>query len=220
MPTLRPFTDVARPDAKFFVDTILPALAAAGFGGVVALVVTDGARAERSAAAADDDVVIEGTAADLAALLAGKTELSALDKLKAQKKGARSTLAVRGKPAALRALVDALAPKLEKARATAREIGAEAGALPARKKRDRVRTIDGRYIKGMRSGGTKERAAPSAPVASSALGAPTSAPTDRTGFALQNLAAFVRAGLERAGFGGATDDDTMLVIAPGEVRRG
>ena len=219
MPTLRPLTDVARPDAKFFVDTILPALTAAGFGGVVALVLSDGAHAvahgER-AHASNADVVIEGTAADLAALLAGKTELSALDKLKAQKKGVRSTLAVRGKPAALRALVDALAPKHEK-RATAREIGAEAGAIKG-KKRDRVRTIDGRYIKGMRSGATKERAPPSAPVAASVLGAQTSAPTDRTGFALQNLATFVRAGLERAG--GASDDDTMLVIAPGEVRRG
>lgn len=218
MPTLRPLTDVARPDARFFVEILLPALAAAGYRGAVALIVSDGIRHGDASTA---DIVVEGSAADLEALLAGrqKAELSVLDKLKAQKRGAQPAIAVRGRAAALRALVDALAPKHDKARANAREIGAEASALKG-KKRDRVRTIDGRYIKGLRSDGARDRAPPSAPVASSVVVGHKGAATDRTGFALQNLAAFVGAGLERAGRRDSSDhddddDDAVLVLAPG-----
>jgi hypothetical protein len=205
VPTLRPIPELARPDAKFFVEAVLPALAAAGYAGTVALVVTDGttARAQPS----DDrrceaDVVIEGSAEDLEALLAGKLNKSrgALDRVTA---GATDGPLVKGSPSSLRALVSALTPQ-QRVPLTAKDIGDEMNAAMATK-RDRMRTIDGRYIKGMRA--TKESAPPSAPVLGAVLGGPVTAPMDRAGIALQNLAAFVNAGLL-----GVSDNDPLVVV--------
>ena len=240
MPTLRPLTEVARYDARFVADVVAPALRAAGFAGDVVV-------AAVSEAAPPDAIVIHARAADLEALLAGrqKTELSALDKLRAQKHRApaHETVTVRGRASALRALVRALRPvasaSTSSASRGARDIGAEAGVAPKRKARDRVRRAGGGYIKGRKSvapplgagAGSKSALAPmaTARAAANAGGAVLSdtraPPADRAAFAMQNLAAFVEAGLARAALTGLVsvdvdvDVDVVLVIAPGEVRR-
>ena len=206
MPTLRPLTEVVRYDNRFVADAVVPALRALGFEGTVAL------------APDDADVVITGTVADLDALFAGKqkTELSALDKLKAAKRTNHATLVIRGRASMLRALVRALSPRASAVKGASKEIGAEASA-PIKKKRDRVRTISGRYIKGARAGASTSSASTMAPaLPAGAIGAEARAPADRTGFALQNLMAFVDAGLQRAG---DVDDNALLAVLPGEVRR-
>ena len=212
MPVLRPFAKLAPEsplDASFFLDTLVPAVRAAGYAGVLALVVTDAPHLGYGEAATAD-VVVVGTAAELSALLAGKhkTELSPLDKLKAHKHGAGAPLAVQGRPAALRALVAALLPKREQTRASARDISAESDVVKA-PKRDRVRTASGRYIKGARASGPREGARALPPTTSSA--ARGCAAVDRTSFAMHNLAAFVSAGLARAG----SVHDDVLVNSPG-----
>ena len=234
MPAVRPLTEVTRYDAKFFADIVVPALRAVGFEASIAL------------APDDADVVIEASDTELDALLAGKqkSELSPLDRLKAEK-AARTMgvelnfgVVVRGNAGDLRALVVALTPKAERAR-VAKDIGAEAGSTPRAKRPDRVRRADGRYIKG-RPSGRRSMSSAQAAQAQAQAQAQTSAaaasvaaaqaagvvdtsrkvPADRVDFALANLRGFVEAGLTRLAKLGPVDEDDALTIKPGEVRRG
>jgi hypothetical protein len=161
-------------------------------------------------------VVLEASHAQIDALLAGKqkTELSALDKLKAHKRGpVESGVSIRGTAGVLRELARALRAPAPTSPPKTREIAAEASAPPLVKKRDRVRTADGRYIKGARRGAARAAPAPSL----SSLAPAAVASTDRVAFALQNLRAFLEAGLARAA---DASDDVLLTLHPGEVLRG
>lgn len=222
MPTLRPLTEVTRSDGRFFVDAVVPALRAAGFAGPVALRLREPDFAFGDVAAAV--LVVEGAQAELEHLLTGKQkkELSAKDKL--TREGDVPTILVRAPASALRALVRAVRPAASTKRGPAREVAVEASApalQAARKKRDRVRTADGRYIKGSRPGGPAGPSARSsttsvAPPPGRVVGEARSGATDRVSFALQNLAAWIEAGLARAGDAG---DDEVLTLVPGDVRR-
>lgn len=226
MPSLRPLTDVARTDAKFFADSVVPAIAAAGFDGSVALLVTDAP----DACVGDvvgADVIVEGTQADIEALLAGKqkTELNALDKLKAAKRndGAAAGVVVRGTRESLRAFLSAVAPR-DKSASAAKEVASEKGIVPQAKVADTMRLPNGRIVKG-RAGGrraqTAPAAAPSTPKAS-VVGAQKSGATDRISFAVQNVAGFINAGLARLEGEGEGKDGQggTLILGVGEVRRG
>ncbi len=211
MPTLRPLIDVPRYDAAFFAGALVPAAAAAGYEGILALAPDAG------------DVVVVASDTELDALLAGKqkTELSALDKLKRQKTTGGEDVSVRGTTAALRALVRALTPGAGPQRKAAREIGAESSSLPRGKRPDRVRRQGGGYIKGFLPG---HKSAPAAPAPGVVVDAGRAAPSDRVQFALGNLRGFIEAGLARAGAledddGAGDGEGAVLVIVPGEVRR-
>jgi hypothetical protein len=224
MPSLRPLTDVARTDAKFFADSVVPALGAAGFAGSVALLVTDAPDACVGDVVAAD-VIIEGTQADIEALLAGKqkSELSALDKLKAAKHGAESAgVLVRGTLEALRGFVNAVAPREGKAGGGAKDVASEAGAVPRAPEPDTMRLPNGRIVKG-RAGGRRAAAAPvptSAPK-TSVVGAQKGGATDRVAFAVQNLAGFVAAGLARVESEQASQaDGATWILGVVEARRG
>lgn len=222
MPTLRPLTELTRSDGRFFVDAIVPALRAAGFAEPVALRLREPELAFGDVHTAV--LVVEGTQAELEHLLTGKQkmELSAKDKLARQ--ADVSTLVVRAPASALRALVRAVRPAAGKQKTPAREVATEASARPlprAPRKRDRVRTVDGRYIKGSRPGAPAGPSAPSsmttvAPPPGRVVGEARSGATDRVSFALQNLAAWVEGGLARATDAG---DAEMLTLVPGDVRR-
>ena len=226
MPSLRPLTDVARTDAKFFGDSVVPAIAAAGFNGTLALLVTDSPDA-CIGDVVSADVVVEGTQADIEALLAGKqkSELNALDRMKAAKRGADAApLSVRGTLESLRAFVNAVAPR-DKGATGAKDVAAEAGAVPLAKEADGMRLPNGRYVKGRPAG---RRAAAPAPASSASkassnvVGAQKGGATDRVAFAVQNLATFIGAGVVRADSAegaGSDDDGRAWLVTVGEVRR-
>lgn len=199
MPTLRSLTDVARYDGRFFVDAVVPALSSAGFTERMALLLSEPAFAFGEVD--DAAVVIEGTDDDVNNLFAGKRT---------------SSLRVRGHASSLRALLLALRPQADTRKQGTRELGTEASAPALRKKRDRVRTADGRYIKGTREGATTTTKSAAPAAASTLLAPPKTAPTDRTSFALQNFAAWLDAGLRRVD---ASDDD-FIVVEAGEASRG
>lgn len=222
MPSLRPLTDVARTDAKFFGDSVVPAMGAAGFAGSLALLVSDAPDA-CIGDVVSADVIVEGTQADIEALLAGKqkTELNALDKMKAAKRGGDvASLSVRGTLDALRSFVNAVAPR-DKSASGAKDVATEAGAVPLAKEADGMRLPNGRYVKGRPAG---RRAAPAAApsaaskASSNVVGAQKAGATDRVAFAVQNVAAFVSAGVARIE-SAADDDGRAWIITAGEVRR-
>lgn len=221
MPSLRPLTDVARTDAKFFGDSVVPAMGAAGFAGSIALLVSDAPDA-CIGDVVSADVIVEGTQADIETLLAGKqkTELNALDKMKAAKRGGDvASLSVRGTLEALRNFVSATATR-DKSASGAKDVATEAGAVPQAKEADGMRLPNGRYVKGRPAGRRAAKApAPSASKASSnVVGAQKAGATDRVAFAVQNVAAFVSAGVARIESAG-DDDGRAWVVTAGEVRR-
>lgn len=225
MPSLRPLTDVARTDAKFFGDSVVPAVSAAGFEGTLALLVSDAPDA-CIGDVVSADVIVEGTQADIEALLAGKqkSELNALDKLKAAKRGpdaASTGVVVRGSLDALRSFVNATATR-DKSASGAKDIGAEAGAVPRAKEADGMRLPNGRWVKG-RPAGRRTTPAPTPSSASKAssnvVGAQKGGATDRVAFAVQNVAAFVSAGVARIESSG-DDHASAWIITAGEARRG
>lgn len=114
----------------------------------------------------------------------------------------------------MRDLVRAARPSITTTTRT-RELGAEAAAPRLRKKRDLVRTPDGRYIKGFRPGGAvaKTSVGPQTNVVGESRAA---APADRVSFAVRNLAGWIEAGLARVSGAG---DDEVIELSPGDVQR-
>jgi hypothetical protein len=221
VPTLRPLTEVARYDGRFFVEVVVPALRQAGFQAPIAIELAEPGFSWGNLDEAA--LVLQGSQAALDALLAGKqkTRLSALDKLRQQRSGEKGVesgagIALRASASSLRELVRALRPDVEAKRGTSREVGAEASAPALRKRRDRVRTAEGRYIKGYRPDAEAETRAERSTGARPELAGAGSPPADRTTFALKNLARWVEAGLDHAADAGA---DEMLVLSPGGVQR-
>lgn len=203
MPTLRSIqVEVARYDGRYVVDVVLPALATAGFDAPVALRLEEPTLHHGSAETAA--VLVEGPTLLLEAVLAGKAPRGDADRLR-----------LSGRLADLRSLVRALRPPAPAQRGPSREVGAEATAPGARRKRDRVRTAEGRYIKGVVLDAPPDDGLPT-PRRTAVLVDARAAPVDRLSFALQNLAAFLDVNLALAP---DTGDDELVVITGRGLKR-
>lgn len=213
MPTIPQLTELTRYDGRYFVDVVLPALRVAGFDAPVAVVLT--APSLEVGNVDEAAIVVETTGPGLDALCAGKLKLDGSPTDAATRSTSTPALVVRGGAGALRQLLRAARPLSVMKKGVVREVGAEASALALRRKRDRVRTADGRYIKGTVAGGAQRRV-PS-PMPAAFVAPPHTGGGDRLSFALQNVARFLDVGLARAA---DAPDDVMLALRPGEVERG
>jgi hypothetical protein len=219
VPVLRTFVEPARTDARFVAESLVPALARAGFRGVLAVqqrepdivsCVDVGTSTARDVA--DATVTIAGTARDIEALLLGKARApSTLERLKARGAAPGGAGAVvRGTFGALEELARAAQPRDERVSGGAREIGAEAGAPSLRRKRDRMK-LGGRYIKGV----SREMHAAPEPVVKPTVFSRSAGAPDPVSFGLANLGRFVAAGVARADERGAALDDVVEISAAG-----
>jgi hypothetical protein len=209
MPVLT-MKEVAPLDGRFFVDEVLPALRAAGFTSSLGLTLSDD-----DFRADGGEFFVETSLAGLESLLQGKAKTEEAPAWRRKKSGA-PVLVVRAPKRVLQSLA-ALALTTEKKPSAAREIAAEKDAgVRSRKKRDRVRSHEGRLIKGVVRG-SPPPPLDEAPAAAAPVAAGTAAATDRVEFAVNNLARFARAVLARVE---DAPDDTVITFADGEVSRG